>query len=315
MPPVISAVRTAVSRRLAGYERRGLRPPERLLHRPLLVISLPRSGSTLLYQLLLQRFRFAYFSNLMDVFPDSPVIVARLTRWLGGQRPPNDLRSHFGTTRGWRGPNQGWRIWNRWLSQAQDFIDPASLDPHAVGEMRATLQGLQNAQGAPFISKWQRHAPRLRALAATLPEALFIHLRRAPEMTAQSILAGRRRFLGDETAWLSARPRDYERISALEPLEQVCAQVVGLERDLREDQALIGTDRFMFVSYEAMCLAPQAVLDGVAEWYRERTGSPLTVRRTLDTSVDAQYRLSVPPAEFERIRSVLERMYAAELRA
>jgi hypothetical protein len=243
------------------------------------------------------------------------VTVARLTRWLGGQRPPNDLRSHFGTTRGWRGPNQGWQIWNRWLSESQHFIDPASLDPRAVGEMRATLHLLQVAQGVPFISKWQLHAPRLRALAAAFPEALFIHLRRAPEMTAQSILAGRRRFLRDETAWLSARPRDYERIRALEPLEQVCAQVVGLERDLREDQELIGTDRFMFLSYEALCLAPPAVLDGVADWYRERTGSPLTIRRELDASVDARYQLSVPPTDFERIRSALERMYAAEVPA
>jgi Sulfotransferase family len=305
-------MRAAVSRWLADYERRDLGPPERLAHRPLFLISLPRSGSTLLYQLLLQRFRLAYFSNLMAAFADSPVTVARLTRWLGGQRPPNDLRSHFGTTRGWRGPNQGWRIWNRWLSRTQDFIEPASLDPRAVGEMRATLHGLQVAQGAPFVSRWQLHAPRLRALAAAFPEALFVHLRRAPEMTAQSILAGRRRFLRDETAWLSPRPRNYERIRALEPLEQVCAQVVGLERDLREDQVLIGTDRFMFASYEALCLAPQAMLDGIAEWYRERTGSPLAVRRELDTTLDAQYRLSVPPAEFERIRSVLERMYAAE---
>lgn len=313
MSPLISAARALASRRLAYYEQRRLQqPPDRLQHRPLFVISLPRSGSTLFYQLLLLRFRLAYFSNLMAAFPLSPVTVAQLSRWLGGQRPPNDLRSSFGATRGWRAPNQGWRLWNRWLPEAQDFIDPASLDPRAVGEMRATLDGLQRSQGAPFASKWQRHAPRLRALAAAIPEALFIHLRRAPEMTAQSILAGRRRFLGDEGAWLSARPRDYERIRGLEPLEQVCAQVVALERELREDQALIGTDRFMFLSYESLCLAPRVVLDGVADWYRERTGQPLAVRREFDFTVEPQYRPSVSPDEFERIRAVLERMYAAD---
>ncbi len=130
--------------------------------------------------------------------------------------------------------------------------------------------------------------PRLRALAATLPEALFVHLRRASELTAQSILAGRRRFLGDEAAWFSARPRDYERIRDLEPLEQVCAQVVALERDLHEDQLQIGTDRFIFVSYEALCLAPQAVLDGVGDWYRERTGTALTIRREIGITLNAQ---------------------------
>ncbi|HLB84098.1 MAG TPA: sulfotransferase, partial [Steroidobacteraceae bacterium] len=155
-----------------------------------------------------------------------------------------------------------------------------------------------------------RHAPRLRALAAAFPEALFIHLRRSPEMTAQSILAGRRRFFNDETAWLSARPRAYERISRLAPIEQVCAQVVELERDIREDQALIGSDRFMFVSYESLCLAPEAVLDGVGDWYRERTGAPLAVRRALNVRLDTQSRLSVTPAEFETIRAMLDRLHS-----
>ena len=133
-------------------------------------------------------------------------------------------------------------------------------------------------------------------------------------MTAQSILAGRRRFLGDEAAWLSARPRAYERIRRLAPIEQVCAQVVELERDIREDQARVGTDRFMFVSYESLCLGPQAVLDGVADWYRERTGAALPIRREIDMRLDKQSRPSVAAAEFEAIRAILERLYAEDPR-
>jgi Sulfotransferase family len=309
---MISAVRGALSRRLARYERGRLEPPQALTHAPLFVISLPRSGSTLLYQLLLQRFRLAYFSNLMAAFPDSPVTIGSIAGWFGGQRPPRDLASTFGATRGWRGPNQGWRLWNRWLPESLDYIDPARLDPATVGEMRATLDRLQRQQRAPFVSKWQRHATRLRALAAAIPEALFVHLRRSPEMTAQSILAGRRRFLDDETVWLSARPRAYERLRPLPPIEQVCAQVVELERDIRQDQALIGTDRFMFMSYESLCLAPQAVLDGVGDWYREQTGVPLPIRRAIDVRLDAQARLSVASEEFDAIRATLDRLYAAD---
>jgi Sulfotransferase family len=312
MTQLLPAARAALSQRLAALERRRLAPPTRLEHRPLFVISLPRSGSTLLYQLMLQRFRLAYFSNLMAAFPESPVALAWISRWFGGQSPPRDLRSNFGATRGWRGANQGWRLWNRWLPESQDFIDPASLDAAAVGEMRATVDLIQRGSRAPFASKWQRHAPRLRALATAFPEALFVHLRRSPELTAQSILAGRRRFLGDETQWLSARPRDFERIRHLDPLEQVCAQVVALERDIREDVALIGTERFMFASYESLCLAPQAVLDGMADWYRERAGQALRIRRKLDVSLDLQSRPQVAPDEFERIRDSLERLYAAE---
>jgi hypothetical protein len=103
---MISAARRALSRRLAGHERRRLDPPARLTYGPLFVISLPRSGSTLLYQLLLQRFRLAYFSNLMAAFPESPVTIAAVSDLFGGQSPPDDLASTFGYTRGWNAPNQ-----------------------------------------------------------------------------------------------------------------------------------------------------------------------------------------------------------------
>src|SRR5262245_7661616 len=108
---MISDVRRLVTNGLVTLERRRLAPPERLAHSPLFVISLPRSGSTLLYQLLLQRFRLAYFSNLMAAFPLSPATIAAASAWFGGQSPPRDFASNFGATRGWRGPNQGWRLW------------------------------------------------------------------------------------------------------------------------------------------------------------------------------------------------------------
>jgi len=69
------------------------------------------------------------------------------------------------------------------------------------------------------------------------------------------------------------------------------------------------------MSYEGLCLAPQAALDGIAEWYLERTGQPLRARRELDVSLDAQSRPKVPAAEFEQIRQVLERLYAADSQA
>jgi hypothetical protein len=240
-------------------------------------VSLPRSGSTLFYLLLLQRFRLCYFSNLMARLPESPLVVARLTRLLGGTSPPRSLANHFGNTRGWSAPNQGWTIFNRWLPGHLDYIDPSALDPAAVDEMRRTIAGLQHGCQAPFASKWQRHAPRLRALAAVFPEALFVHLRRSAEMTAQSILAGRREFLGDERAWLSARPRNYERIRDLPPVEQVCEQVCGLERDIAADRALIGEDRFFTTSYEEFCASPEAVLTALAPG--TRLGQPARSHR------------------------------------
>ena len=69
------------------------------------------------------------------------------------------------------------------------------------------------------------------------------------------------------------------------------------------------------MSYECLCLAPQASLDGIAVWYLERTGQASVRLRELDVSLDAQSSPKVPAAEFEQIRQVLQRLYGADSRA
>jgi len=293
-------------RALARAERATLARSTAIVRRPIYIVSLPRSGSTLFYLLLLQRFRLCYFSNLMARFPESPVLVGRLTRRLGGNSPPQGLDNHFGNTRGWAAPNQGWQLFNRWLPGDLDYIDPASLDPAEVDEMRATIAGLQNCFGAPFASKWQRHASRLRALASVFPEALFVHLRRSPVLTAQSILAGRREFLGDERAWLSARPRHYDAIKDLPPVEQVCEQVCGLDRDIAEDRALIGQDRFFTTTYEEFCTSPETVFADLASWYRDRAGEALESRRLSLPRLEPRSSRKVADDEWQQISFTID---------
>jgi hypothetical protein len=310
MASVAGVFSRAFSVPLAALERWLLAGPPGLEATPLFVISLPRSGSTLLYLLLAQRFRVVYFSNLMAAFPMSPVAVHWITRGLNALEPPSGLESHYGATQGWRAPNQGWRMWNRWFPESLDFIDPDHLDPTSVGEMRATVAALQRAENAPFINKWQRHVPRLRALAVAFPEALFINLTRSPVLVAQSILAGRREFLGDERAWLSARPRDHARIEGRDPVEQVCLQVFLLDQDLQQDIAAIGADRFLNVGYESLCTSPAETLTRVADWYLARSGRSLAIRRPLAVTLEARSRAKIPAAEVERIRRTLNGLYA-----
>jgi hypothetical protein len=47
---------------------------------PVFIIGAPRSGSTLLYQLLVKHSRIAYISNLMSLIPAHMINLARLTR-------------------------------------------------------------------------------------------------------------------------------------------------------------------------------------------------------------------------------------------
>ena len=45
---------------------------------PVFIIGLPRSGSTLLFQLLINNFKFSYFTNLVNVFFRCPVLILKI---------------------------------------------------------------------------------------------------------------------------------------------------------------------------------------------------------------------------------------------
>ena len=45
---------------------------------PFFIIGPPRSGTTLLYQLMVQAFRFSYFPNIANTFYQCPIFAAKL---------------------------------------------------------------------------------------------------------------------------------------------------------------------------------------------------------------------------------------------
>ena len=64
----------------------------------------PRSGTTLVSQVLLNSARFSFFNNLMSLFPGAPITAARrLGRFTGPRR--RDFTDFYGKTRSLSGPN------------------------------------------------------------------------------------------------------------------------------------------------------------------------------------------------------------------
>src|SRR3546814_8829467 len=74
-----------------------------------LIVSPPRSGSTLLYLLAVQKYRLSYFSNFAMACPASPALLTLLGAPFGACAGGASLDNSFGETPGWNGPNQGYR--------------------------------------------------------------------------------------------------------------------------------------------------------------------------------------------------------------
>ena len=271
---------------------------------PVFIVSLPRSGSTLLYLLLIQRFRFSYFSNFAMSCPASPgtltVLGAPFGVCMGGIR----MENNFGETRGWNGPNQGYRTWNRWLAAQSDYIDPVDIPVASCRRLRQTIGLIESAVNAPFINKWQKNATRIRALHAVFPEAVFIHLRRDRLLTAQSILLARRKLKLSQDQWFSAKPRHYSADPGKSDLRQAAEQVALLELELEQDKALIGAERFFELNYEHLCKDLGATLTAFANWYEVVAHRALRKRPEVVVQLNESNSIRISDQEVAEINGI-----------
>jgi len=260
--------------RLETRRASGGRTP--LPHKPIFVVGAPRSGSTLLYQLLVVRFDVAYLSNLHCRFFGAPAFVERAVgRRL---RPPGDFSSRFGSTRGLAAPSECGPYWYRFFRKSPQHVSLAEADPDRLGQLRESVRAFARAARRPLVFKNLVNSVRLVPLGAALPEALFVFVRRDEADTAASILAGRRAVNADESTWWSVEPPQIERLRTLPPQEQVLEQVRAVESLVDEAREEIGRDRFLDVQYEDLCADTHRALEVVRD-FAERHGVALRVRR------------------------------------
>jgi len=227
-------------------------------YRPIFVLGLPRSGSTLVYQLLVASSECSYFSNLASIMPHAPITVSRLTKVIGGQKTPPIFQSRYGNTTLWNEPSVGVPIWGRWFSMTQEYIKGNCLNEPMLNELRSTIYGMQNNFSAPFIGKWQGFNSVTASMDKAFPTCFFVRVKRSYNNVAQSILRARKEELGDINKWFSSRTSAYSEIiqSTKDPILQVCLQILNLEKDLDNFFSILPENRKIIVDYADICKNP-----------------------------------------------------------
>lgn len=267
----------------------------------LFVCGPPRSGTSLVAQVLIGNLPVAYLSNLCGLFPRSPLLAERVFgARLPGWRPR--YRSYYGRVAALRGPNDALQLWDRWLGPERTRAR-SSLTAAEGEALRRFFGAWERWSGRPLVAKNNNLNLQARAVAPELPTARFLCLERDPRSLTQSLLAARRFLHGDEaTAYGLAPPG----VAGEDPFDSVCRQVRYLMEGARAEQAAVGAERFWIVGYEAFCARP-------AEWI-ERVGREL-LRLPADAlpappaglRFEARTRPALPPDELAALDAALRR--------
>lgn len=232
------------------------------------IIGSPRSGTTLLYQVLVNRYELTYFSNLTARFYQAPTIATWLERsLLPTSKRSVEYRSQLGKTSSWAGPNEAAAFWYRWFPKGKHVYVPPGTTPEAdLEELRREICGMGKATGAPVLFKNTYNSMRIAPIVEAFPKARFLVCRRNPIDTAQSILSGRITATGDKNTWWSLPPREITKIRDHPPCEQVVEQVYYISQQIEEDRQRFGTERFLDVDYESLCRDTQQTLSSIHEY-------------------------------------------------
>lgn len=225
----------------------------------LLVVGAPRSGTTLVYQTLARYLDVSYLTNLAAMFPRSPLTGSRLASRLP-RRDSADFGNFYGQTARLHGPNDGFTLWNTWLGDDR-YVPRTDLSDSEQQAMRTFFQAWSHHHGKPFLNKNNRNTACLDLLSRVLPQARFIVVRRNPLLVAQSLIRAREQVQGDRAVGWGLHSQSSD--MAADPLryvDDVCDQILEIERQLDEQLEHIAADRIVEITYEGFCEAPDATL-------------------------------------------------------
>jgi hypothetical protein len=232
---------------------------------PVFIVGPPRSGTSLLYESLVTRYRFAYFSNLADRFHLMPVAATAVGIFLvRGWR--GRFESRYGRIDGWGAPSEAGEIWKRWLPRtAQNHASSKKAEK----QLRATIYALSGLFDAPFINKNVMLSMHIGMLTRVFENPVFIRVTRDPIENVRSILGAQDAGIGPYAdGWWSVRPTLAERFRNADRLTKACAQVIGIEADILGDCKRHAFDRLFTVDYHELCERPQNLLDELGTFMR-----------------------------------------------
>jgi len=253
---------------LAPLERELVASFEAPRYPTIFIIGAPRSGTTLLSQLLITCFELGYINNVAARFWMAPYIGA----WLASQlqdferAPAVGFTSDLGATPEYEGPHEFGYFWRRWF-QYGDTHQLSKEQAEAIDTrfFRQELAAIENVFDRPLLFK---NVPALSLqvdfLATALPEAIFIHCRRDHVYAAQSLLLSRLKYYGNKESWLSVKPKEYGRLKERPYAKQIAGQIFYTLWRIDEVLASLDPSRYLNIDYEVLCESPVEQLERVA---------------------------------------------------
>ena len=178
-----AVVRSEKSPGFARNRDTHLRFPARIVEKPIFIVGVGRSGSTIFHNMFSEHPAVVWVSGLCDRHPSRPMLSRALQRMIDWPLVNRPLKRHYE-------PGECYRFWNhhcRGFSQpCRDLLasDVTELNRKQIPPAMAELFTRRRSRLLHKITGW----PRIGFLRELFPDALFIHICRDGRAVANSLL-------------------------------------------------------------------------------------------------------------------------------
>lgn len=271
------------------------------------IIGPPRSGTTLLYQILVKHYKFAYLSNFSAMFFRAPILSSWAARSIFHQQEKGiKFVSNYGRTDGWLGPSESGEFWYRWFPRGEHiYVPPHATSAQTLEIMRREITGISIMTRKPVIFKNTYNSMRIAPIVEAFPNAKFLVCQRDPVDISQSILNGRVKALGDKSPWWSLPPKEIDAIKQHAYWEQVVEQVYYVYKQIEEDKQRYGEEHFHNVNYHELCQHPRQTLSEIEQF--------LNIKSCNCEQLPEQFPLStgrkVSEDDYQKIQSMVRQLW------
>jgi hypothetical protein len=260
---------------------------------PVFIIGPPRAGTTLLYQLMVNRYHFSYMNNLTRIFYGAPYLVDLVTsRWVRASID-RTYKSNYGRTKSLCGPSEVGNFWRRWFENHK-------FNRKKIPLLRRELIAISQKHSRSVLFKNTYNSMRIMSLAEIFPEAIFIVCSRDHVDTAQSILKARIDRFNDKKHWMGVEPKNSHEIKKHPYWQQVVEQIYYIEKQINDDARAVGKEKFYKVLYEDLCGDVHRHLDLIAAFLRNK-GCRIETKYDVPRKFSISKRRKISAEDYERI--------------
>lgn len=268
------------------------------------IVGPQRSGTTLLMQLIANRFIVNYPDNLIARFWKAPYLGAQLKSKLD-YNPDLSLKSDLGFTNGIAQPHEFGYFWKRWFD---DYQLPFFSEKNS-SELNKELAAWQSINEMPLVFKnLIQVVPNLDHLAKSIDNCKFIFVSRDDLYVIQSTLQSRKKLFGNTKSWFGIKPNHFSKIiEQSDPLLQCTEQVFYLNQQLSNFKKSLNPKRYCTVNYEKLVDNPNLELDKIESHFVLNNKSDFN----LEDFIDNRNNINLNHFEIEKVMSHLSKLEKA----